>query len=849
MSQPSAQPSHAIHKPSGRSKSRINQVNKDIIQEIRNKNLNTTLYLTDIVSNKVKSLRRRVWDDWVEYIQSEGLDSDNIWKEFCEGSRKSIQEFRGFLEYYIITSTKLVPCLGPEEYEEERTVKSAGTIQDVWCALVHVADETILANIRQQLPDHKQVYMLKYRTDAGGHGHGPAAEVGKVRPPQCRFVASDLLKICVLQLIPGLAKVHGLSRTQLFDKKEMTLQDLLMVLRTVWQRASYITCQPNQRLSFSAMLIMGGIGGWRYESLKKLTYRDIELGWLRDPQNPQKARCVATIRIHHVKRKTDAIERDQTSSFTFGITLVPFKPVCLLTHIVAMAFFRNAFSTKFTTPEDILFPKPDKEVDYVPLSWKDEIKDDAVFKLGYNLYWKLWHRVLLVGGLRENPRPYSVRVGAGNRLDGVLTSALRGYVFGNTDAVFRKSYLPADMRDDLMGIAYGEVSGKNEATVSFLHQTFTKRDQSAPVYITEEEYQSFENRKDITEWRRQRLSLPCSSTESKAILGRIQHVKNVLEGKLLEQRRKEYFEKADQLRSLGQSTSHLHQTTMVSPRFRQNQSSSKAAEQLAPCFIAEDSNYTIASKIVRYLRQAPNNNDTAGNGPAGNDIADNDIADNDSTDAKAKSDQNRSICLLCFKDFSSRNNLSTHVQNRHPKDLESPISCLECKHQGQEKIVPAGFPAWSSHTERYHGSKNSPIQANERPALCLLCNKSLTIAGFSIHLKAHDSTFAAKFQCPACLNETIDGKDDWISHVRAKHIGCRIGGAVLIDVPNKPAERDDNDSCMIGMKRKLEDKEETVQKRLKTSSSIFGVDRGIEEEEFWCTGRDEDYLDDIQDFY
>ncbi|EXM35583.1 Zinc finger C2H2-type [Fusarium oxysporum f. sp. vasinfectum] len=833
MSQLSAQPSHAVHIPSGRGKSRIDQVDKDIIQEIRNRNLNTTLDSSQFVSDKVKSLRRRVWDEWVEYIKFSNIDSDQLWKDLCEGSTKAIQEFRCFLEYYIVTSTKLVPCLGPEEYEKERTVKSAGTIQDVWCALVHVADEEVLTNIRRQHPAHRQLYILKYRTDAGGRGHGPAADVGK--------------------LIPRLATEHGLSRTQLFEKKEMTLEDQLMILRTVWQRARYITCQPCQRLSFSAMLIMGGIGGWRYESLKQLTYRDIELGWVRDPRNPQKGQCVATIRIHHAKRKKDKIERDQTSSFTFGITLVPFKPVCLLTHIVSMAFFKDAFSTNFTTPEDILFPKPDSEVDYVPLSWKDEIKDDLVFQLGYKLYWKLWHRVLLVGGLRENPKPYSVRVGAGNRLDGALTSAIRSYVFGNTDAVFRKSYLPADMRDDLMGISYGEVSGKNEATVSFLHQTFTKRDESAPVYITEEEFQSFENRRDITEWRRQRLSLPCNSTESKAILGKIQHVKNVLEEKLLERRRKEYFRKADQLRSLGQSTSHLHQTALISPRFRQNQSSSKAAEQLAPCFIAEDSNYAIASKIVRYLRQTPTDNDTADNDTADNDTADDDTTDNDTTDAEAKADRARSICFLCFKDFSNRTNLSAHVRNIHLKDLEKPISCLECRHQGQEKTVPAGFPAWSSHTERYHGSENSPIPANKRPALCLLCNKTLTIAGFSNHLKkAHGSKFAAKFQCPACLDhslqETIDGKDDWISHVKAKHVGCRIAGAVLIGVPDKPAQRDNNDSCMIGMKRKLEDEEKAGQKRLRTNRSVFGVDRGVEEEEFWCTGRDEDYLDDIQDF-
>ncbi|KAF9770092.1 hypothetical protein IL306_012399 [Fusarium sp. DS 682] len=530
-------------------------------------------------------------------------------------------------------------------------------------------------------------------------------------------------------------------------------------------------------------------------------------------------------------------------SFTFGVALVPFKPVCLLTHIVAMAFFKNAFSTNFTTPEEILYPKPDNEVDYVPLAWKDEIQDDLVFKLGYNLYWKLWHRVLLVGGLRENPRPYSVRVGAGNRLDGALTPAIRSYVFGNTDAVFRKSYLPADMRDDLMGIAYGEVSGKNEETVTFLHQTFTKRDESAPVYITEEEFKSFENRRDITEWRRQRLSLgDNNSNESRAILGKIQYVKNVLEEKLLERRRKEYFEEADKLRSLGQSTSHLHQTAMISPRFRQNQSSSKAAEQLAPYFIAEDANYAIASKIVRYLRQTP--------------------TDDNTTDAEAKADRVRSICFLCFKDFSSRTALSKHVQTIHLKHLENPFSCLECRHQGQEKSVPAGFAAWSSHTERYHGSKHSPMEEKKRSALCLLCNRTLTKEGFSNHLqKAHSETFTAKFQCPACLNhsvqETIDGKDHWILHVKDNHIGCRIPGAVLIGVPVKVVENEEMGvaGCYnrSGMKRKLDDEGEIAQKRLKydDGGDLIEIDCSVSVksgEEFWCTGRDDDYVDFTQDF-
>jgi hypothetical protein len=66
-------------------------------------------------------------------------------------------------------------------------------------------------------------------------------------------------------------------------------------------------------LAFTGILVMGGIGGWRFESLKQLTYRHVKVAWLKDLENPQKARCVATIRIHHAKWKRDKIERDQTS--------------------------------------------------------------------------------------------------------------------------------------------------------------------------------------------------------------------------------------------------------------------------------------------------------------------------------------------------------------------------------------------------------------------------------------------------------------------------------------------------------------------------------------------------------
>ncbi|CAF3458072.1 unnamed protein product [Fusarium graminearum] len=772
MSQSTDQINDVPRKSTRRGRAGRNRPSKDSIEQIRKKRLNVPIDDNSRFSEKVIGLRKRVWEEWEEYTEASEIDSQDTWRQLCEDVPHATQEFCSFLEYYITSSKKQVPSLGPNEYEEERTVNSASTIQDVWCALVSVANDSVLRELRMQFPMQRQVYVLRYTT-RGGHDAGPAGQVGR--------------------LIPKLAVEHGLSRSQLFEKTEMTLDDILMILKTVWGRASCIPCQPWKRLAFSGILLLGGIGGWRFESLKQLRYRDIKVAWLKDPKNPQKARCVATIRIHHAKWKADKIERDQTSS----ITLVPFKPVCLLSHIVAMAFFRNAFSTDFTTPEQILYPElePDCSVSYIPLKWKNEMLDNHVFDLNYKSYWALWHRVLMVGGLRTKLKPYSVRVGAGNRLDGPLKPAIRSYVFGNTDAVFRKSYIPVDISYDLMGIAYGQVTGGNQETISFLHHAFTKRDESAPVYISEEEYKSFEDREDIKKWRQEREALPDRRTkEAKNLLSKIQYIKNVLEGKLLEKKRKEYFEHVDALRT---------------------------AEQLAPYFIAEDGNHDIASKIVRYLRQTSIEDLTLIPGP--------------DKIAMTKASPTRPTCFICFKDYTTRPGLTAHVQRIHSEVFEKPFHCPECRQKGQEILVPAGLPAWSNHTERFHGAKNSPRASKEpdRSAHCLLCKKDLTAVGFNLHLqKAHKRDFTKEFACPECLNQSLDlkvkDKGHWLLHVKQYHGGCHIPGAIFrqtlqkhLESCGQGAERDNNGGVSkYDKKRKLELEGDLACKRLKTGASV-----------------------------
>lgn len=53
------------------------------------------------------------------YAKVSEIDSTQVWKQLCEGVSTATQDFCSFLEYYTASSTKLVPSLGPNEYEEE----------------------------------------------------------------------------------------------------------------------------------------------------------------------------------------------------------------------------------------------------------------------------------------------------------------------------------------------------------------------------------------------------------------------------------------------------------------------------------------------------------------------------------------------------------------------------------------------------------------------------------------------------------------------------------------------------------------------------------------------------------
>ncbi|KAL2185809.1 hypothetical protein L209DRAFT_346786 [Thermothelomyces heterothallicus CBS 203.75] len=52
-----------------------------------------------------------------------------------------------------------------------------------------------------------------------------------------------------------------------------------------------------------------------------------------------------------------------------------------------------------------------------------------VFPINYHKYWESWHRLGLVSGNRDPQRPYSLRVGAGSKLDGATAATSHAAAF------------------------------------------------------------------------------------------------------------------------------------------------------------------------------------------------------------------------------------------------------------------------------------------------------------------------------------------------------------------------------------------------------------------------------------
>ena len=99
---------------------------------------------------------------------------------------------------------------------------------------------------------------------------------------------------------------------------------------------------------------------------------------------------------------------------------MPSRLICLLSLILARAIKDDAFEASFKSAEELLDRPTLENVDYVKLNWKEDVKEKCIFPIKYGKFLDIWNRTSLVAGLRKRLRPYSMRVGAGGRIDGIF---------------------------------------------------------------------------------------------------------------------------------------------------------------------------------------------------------------------------------------------------------------------------------------------------------------------------------------------------------------------------------------------------------------------------------------------
>lgn len=238
----------------------------------------------------------------------------------------------------------------------------------------------------------------------------------------------------------------GLSRNQMFVKKEATAEDIAMILQVLWQRAEDIPCTPRARLSFHAMLLLAAVGGFRPGVVVNIKYRQVSIQLVRDPKIQEK-RLVATFTMQQNKLRPYVIKTDQKDVYVylsscvaigfpparsqpiaylfhrieFAVTLVPYRLFCPASLAIAQGLSEDAFDPPFGSAEELLKrPLMEKNIKSISLHWKEGLLEKEIFPMSYHEFWEIWKRTLLVAGYPETIRPYAVRVGAGSRLNGML---------------------------------------------------------------------------------------------------------------------------------------------------------------------------------------------------------------------------------------------------------------------------------------------------------------------------------------------------------------------------------------------------------------------------------------------
>ncbi|KAK7222764.1 hypothetical protein V2G26_010767 [Clonostachys chloroleuca] len=422
------------------------------------------------IPKKSQMQQEKIWESWE--IFSTGLrdafDKDQIWFDLLNHDKVAMAWIRTFLKQFFKNNKKKILTIGPEENKTVPRIQSGGVYQEYWCALINVVDKKYMQPRRKanSRDTNTSYWDLRCNPADPGSKSKPAYQITKWLP--------DL----VLEL--------GGSLGQMFVKREATIEDLTEMISTLWTRSSNVVCQPRHRVDFHLAVLIGGIGGWRPQEVLQIKYEDVEIGWLRNPEDPLKPFIVCNITIHHVKMG-QKIRADQVDVLTFWLARIPDAYYYALTKIVLQALDDNAFEEDYKSIDQVINRawEHDPRVHFIPTRWKASILKQRIYNMKYGNFLGIWKRIICVMGLDAGNqlKPYASRVGAGGRLLGALQSAISNYILGHSTKVHKRSYQPRTV-PDLQGIAFRPQADSAMKVLALTKTAFLRKDERAPIHIT-----------------------------------------------------------------------------------------------------------------------------------------------------------------------------------------------------------------------------------------------------------------------------------------------------------------------------------------------------------------------------
>ncbi|KAL2193986.1 hypothetical protein P885DRAFT_43988, partial [Corynascus similis CBS 632.67] len=398
------------------------------------------------------------------------IDSRSFWMNFARDPKAlEVQApVKAFLHTYVESSYQERVVLGPEERAMVRTVNYTFSVIEVWRRLIAAADFKVLCGERAALRrmekylEANQLF-LKWPQE-GEKRDGPAYTIVK-------------------WIIQSLSVELKLEMNSLYVKVEATVEDIIIILKTLYRRETDIPASPLTRVGFHHTVLDLAIGGHRPGCLEDTLCRQYTIAIVRDPDDPTRTRPITCKYKKQLSTRANKVyPLPPVNRVAYHITTVPYPLLCSTSLVITRAIEIDALDMDYKTVHEFLHYPALGRTNYLVIPWKEEFLDKPLFPLTYKAFWELWNRCLLVAGIRRPIRPYSLYVGVGARLNDNLSSALQNYIIGHIGAVFENDYQTAVVRSNLAIIAFGpKAVRRDELLFNDLRNMTLPRDKGAPV--------------------------------------------------------------------------------------------------------------------------------------------------------------------------------------------------------------------------------------------------------------------------------------------------------------------------------------------------------------------------------